>query len=296
MTPGAAVTCVAAGPAAGGVCSAGLPGSHIVGTHPNPRQGRTRILKALEKTLKVLDHFTPARPEWGLLELSEVAGLPVSTLHRIVTVLKKHGLITQDPGSKRYRLGYGAIDLGRRAAASLPIRQAAETIMRQLAEQTGETVVLTVVNDARDRAVCIERIESRHDLRLHLEVGEQQPLHAGASSKVLLAWFRPDEVEALARRTGLPALARNTITDVATLQDELTRIRVAGHAFSTEETDVGAWGVAAPVLDPERRAIAALGIVSPLSRHSPEAQARFVELTMSGSRELARVLGLPQVA
>ncbi len=253
---------------------------------------RTRILKALEKTLKVLDLFTTGRPEWGLLELSEVAGLPVSTLHRIVTVLRRHGLLAQDPGSKKYRLGYGAIDLGRRAASSLPIRQVADPIMRRLAEETGETVVLTVVNDARDCAVCIERIESRHDLRLHLEVGEQTPLHAGASSKVLLAWFRSDEVEALASRSGLPSLARNTFTDLPRLQAELARIREVGFAFSSEETDSGAWGVAAPILDPESRAIAALGVASPLSRHSAEAQRRFVTLTMAAGAEVARALGL----
>jgi len=240
----------------------------------------------------VLDLFTVARPEWGLLELSEAAVLPVSTLHRIITVLKRHGLVTQDAGSKKYRLGYAAIDLGRRAAASLPIRQAAGQTMRRLAEQTGETVVLTVVNDARDRAVCIERIQSRHDLRLHLEVGEQSFLHAGASSKVLLAYFRPDEVEALARQVGLPTLARNTITDVAALQVELGRIREAGFAFSSEETDGGAWGVAAPILDPEHRAMAALGIASPTSRHSAEAERRFVDLTVKASGEVARALGL----
>ena len=256
------------------------------------RKGRTRALKALEKTLKVLDLFTVAHPEWGLLELSEAAGLPVSTLHRIITVLKRHGLVTQDAGSKKYRLGYAAIDLGRRAAAGLPIRQAANAIMRRLAEETGETVVLTVVNDARDRAVCIERIQSRHDLRLHLEVGEQSLLHAGASSKVLLAYFRPDDVEALARRVGLPSLARNTITDVTALQAELGRIRETGFAFSSEETDGGAWGVAAPILDPEHRAIAALGIASPTSRHSAEVQQRFVDLTVQASSEVAHALGL----
>jgi DNA-binding IclR family transcriptional regulator len=201
-------------------------------------------------------------------------------------------VVAQDPQSKKYRLGYGAIDLGRRAASSLPIRQAADPVMRRLAEETGETVVLTVVNDARDRAVCIERIESRHDLRLHLEVGEQSPLHAGASSKVLLAYFRPDDVESLARRNGLPQLARNTIIGLKDLQAELDRIRDAGFAFSSEETDSGAWGVAAPILDPEQRALAALGIASPTSRHTADTERRFVSLVVGGSQEIARALGL----
>jgi len=255
-----------------------------------PRKGTA--LKALEKTLRVLDLFNATRPEWGLLELSEAAELPVSTLHRIISVLRRHGLVTQDPLSKRYRLGYGAIDLGRRAAAGLTIRHVANPFMRRLAEQTGETIVLTVLNDPRDRAVCIERIESRHDLRLHLEVGEQSYLHAGASSKVLLAYFPQPEVEDLVRRVGLPLLATNTIGDFSHLLEDLARIREQGYAFSREETNVGAWGVAVPILDAEQRAIAALGIAAPVSRHSPEAERRFITLTMEAGSQIAEALGL----
>ncbi len=236
------------------------------------------------------------RPEWGLLELSEAAGLPVSTLHRIITVLRRHGLVTQDPQSKRYRLGYGAIDLGRRAAAVLSIRQVANPIMRRLAEQTGETVVLTVVNDTRDRAVCIERVESRHDLRLHLEVGEQSYLHAGASSKVLLAYLPPSDVVDLVRRVGLPILAHNTIRDLSALQEEMEKIRKQGYAYSREETDSGAWGVAVPILDPEQRAVAGLGIAAPTSRHTDDTQRRFISLTLDAGREIAHAMGLPSVA
>ena len=83
-------------------------------------------MKALDKTMSVLELFTPANPQWGLFELSEATSLPVSTLHRIVSVLKRHGLMIQDPESKKYRLGYAAIELGRRAAAGLPVRQMAE--------------------------------------------------------------------------------------------------------------------------------------------------------------------------
>ncbi len=255
--------------------------------------GKGTPLKALEKTLRVLDLFTIQHPDWGLLELSEAAQLPVSTLHRIVTVLRRHGLLTQDPESKRYRLGYAAIDLGRRAAWVLPIREMAGPIMRQLAEQTGETVVLTVVNDQHDRAICIERIESRHDLRLHLEVGERSYLHAGASSKVLLAYFAPEQVADMARQVGLPALARNTLTDLAALDEELRTIRERGYAFSLEETDAGAWGVAAPILDRQSHAVAAVGIASPTSRHSQDAERRFIALTLEAARQIADRLGIP---
>ena len=164
--------------------------------------------------------------------------------------------------------------------------------MRRLAERTGETVILTVVNDARDRAVCIERIDSRHDLRLHLEVGEQSWLHAGASAKVLLAYFRPEDVERLAGQVGLPGLAANTITDLRRLQANLALIRETGYATSSEETDAGSWGVAAPILDGGARAIAAIGIASPTLRHSPEIEEAFVRLTTAAAHEVARGLGL----
>jgi DNA-binding IclR family transcriptional regulator len=249
-------------------------------------------LKGLEKTLRVLDLFTVERPEWGLLELSEAASMPVSTLHRIITVLKRHGLVAQDPQSKKYGLGYGSIDLGRRASSGLPIRQIATPTMRRLAEQTGETIVLTVLNDMRDRAVCIERIESRHDLRLHLEVGERSYLHAGASSKVLLAYLPDEHVSELARRVGLPILAHNTIRDLGALQEELQRIREDGYAFSREETNPGAWGVAVPILDNEKKAIAALGIASPTSRHTDDVQSRFIALTIEAGRDISQALGL----
>jgi DNA-binding IclR family transcriptional regulator len=222
--------------------------------------------------------------------LSETAGLPVSTLHRIITVLRRHGLVTQDSQSKKYRLGYGALDLGRRAASGFTIRQAAAPVMRRLADQTGETIVLTVLNDTRDRAVCIERVESRHDLRLHLEVGGQSYLHAGASSKVLLAYFTPEEVANLIRIVGLPPLAHNTLRDLSALEAALREVREQGYAYSREETDSGAWGVAAPVLDPEGRAIAAIGVAAPTTRHSDETQRRFVALTLQASAEIAAAL------
>ena len=253
-------------------------------------------MKALEKTFNMLRLFTPEHPSWGLLELSAAAELPASTLHRIVAVLKRYGLVVQDPDSKKYRLGYAAIELGRRAAAGLPVRQVAEPWMRRLAAETGETVVLTVLNDAHDRSICVERIESRHDLRLQMQVGSVNHLHAGASSKVLLAYLPESEVDLLIRQVGLPKLAPNTITDVARLKRELASIRAKGYAASREESDEGSWGVAAPILSSDGEAVAALGIALPVSRYSVEAQRRFVTLTVEGCRQVCGALGIRTLA
>jgi DNA-binding IclR family transcriptional regulator len=249
-------------------------------------------MKALDKTLRVLDSFTPSSPEWGLFELGEATRLPVSTLHRIMSVLRRHGLMIQDPSSKRYRLGYAAIELGRRAAAGLPVRQVAEPEMRRLAADTGETVILTVLNDAHDRSICVERVDTRYFLRLHLEVGSINFLHAGASSKVLLAYLPEAEVDELIERVGLPPLARNTITDGDALKRELASIRRRGYAYSREETDPDAWGVAAPIMSVDGRALAALGIAGPTSRYSVEARRRHVGLAMAAAARVADSLGV----
>ena len=229
-------------------------------------------MKVLDKTLNVLEFFTVANPQWGLFELGEATQLPVSTLHRIVSVLKRRGLMIQDPDSKKYRLGYAAIELGRRAEAGLPIRQTAEPEMRKLAAETSETIILTVLNDAHDRSICVERIDSRFDLRLHLEVGSVNHLHAGASSKVLLAYLPSDEVDEFVDRVGLPSLGANTITDPEKLRVELALIRERRSAFSREETDRDAWGVAAPILTGDGRALAAIGIAGPTSRYTAAAR------------------------
>lgn len=206
-------------------------------------------------------------------------------------VLRARRFVLQDARSREYRLGYALIALGRKAANGLPLRGYAHPVMRRLANETGETIVLTVVNESRDRAVCVERMESRHDLRFHLNVGESSYLHAGASSKVLLAWLGEDELKALVDSVGLPRLAPNTIDDSADLTLELKGIRENGHAFSQEETNEGGWGIAVPVFDDDGTVIAGLGLAAPLSRYSDSIRDHALELLVRASAELGQALG-----
>jgi len=159
--------------------------------------------------------------------------------------------------------------------------------MESLAAATGETVLLTVYQQGE--VVCIEKIESPHAVRLAMDVGTRRMPHAGASSKVLMAFLPPDEIEAIIQR-GLPRLCTNTITDPQALRAELARIREQGYAFSVEETDTGAWGIATPIRNPQGEVIAALGIAGPTFRMSEERIQQHIRLCLQAAEQISHVL------
>lgn len=250
-----------------------------------PKKGSS--LKVVEKTLRVLELFTPERSEWTVTEISRDLGLPLATTHRILGTLVENGYLMRAEQA-RYRLGLAAIDLGRRAAASVDLRSALHPILRKLAAETGESVLLSTHDEARRGALTIDRVETSHTLRLSLEIGRVTSLHAGASSKAMLAHLEPavrDEILA----EPLAPLTPKTITDPARLRREMTAIRARGWAFSSEENDLGAWGISAPILVDDRL-VAVLGVAAPTARYSSETRDRFARMVVDCAREAAAAL------
>jgi DNA-binding IclR family transcriptional regulator len=261
------------------------------GTADRPAPSGVTPLKLLDRTLSLLGAFTPAEPEWGVTELAGRLALPKSTVHRILHVLTAHRYLARDPGTGRFRLGPGALELGRHAMEGLELRRIARPVLARLARASGETVVLAVPSDDGQRAVCLARVESPLPLRIILEEGAHVPLHAGATSKILLAHMAPEHVERVLAG-GLRRLARGTITHPALLRRDLARIRLRGYACSREETNEGAAGVAAPVLAGDGTIVAGVSLVGPVQRFGAARLPHLVALARGGAAELAGALGL----
>jgi IclR family transcriptional regulator, KDG regulon repressor len=267
-------------------------------------RGGASSLQVLERAFAVLALFSVERPEWTTTEIARESNLPIPTAHRILSTLRHHGFVSRDERTKRFRLGAAALELGERARAVVDIRSIALPVLRQLTHETGETSLLTVLNEGRDRSVCLERVESPHPLRLSLQPGRQLPLHAGASQKVLFAFMSEEEIERVLSGP-LDRLWRATITDPQTLRGELGAIRSRGWATSFEETNAGVWGLAVPILDNGGDIVAGVGLAGPSARVAREEigqhLARLSEATdaiarLLGCRTPARVLARPTVA
>ncbi len=242
--------------------------------------------KVLEKTLRVLDLFTIDRPSWSGSEIARELDLPTATAHRIVRALEDRSYLSKSASG--YRLGFAAVDLGRRALASVDLRSRLGTTLRDLARATEETALLTVYDESRNGSLCIDRIETTHSLRLSIEVGRVTPLHAGASAKALLAFLEQPIVDDVLARP-LERLAPGTITDPQRLRRELEQIRSAGWASSYEENNVGAWGLAAPILS-DGRVVASIGLAAPTARYSESGPRSLVKLVLEAAREGASIL------
>jgi DNA-binding IclR family transcriptional regulator len=224
-------------------------------------------LQVLGRTFAILNLFSESQREWTTTEVARATNLPVATAHRILGVLLEFGYVSRDEETRRYRLGMAALKLGQRARDAVNLRSVVEPILRRLANDTDETAILAVLDTTRDRAVCVERVESSQPLRLSIEPGREVPLHAGAQQKVLFAYLPRQERDELLARP-LAKISRGTITDPRVLQREIDEIAARGWAISIEENNLGAWGVAVPILDERQDVVASIGLAGPSPRLS----------------------------
>lgn len=245
----------------------------------------------LERTFAVLSLFTAHRPSWTTTEIARECELPVPTVHRILSALHAYNYVARDEITKHFHLGPAALELGRSARASTDLRSASLPVLRRLSMQTGETALLTVLSDSRDRVVCMERVESTQSLRLSVEPGLQMPLHAGAGQKAVLAYMPEAEIERILAEP-LAKLCRATIDDPDRLQDELKTIRARGWANSFEETDIGVWGLAMALLDEQDTVVGAIGLAGPQVRLTRGQLHKCLRALHSGVEEIASRLAL----
>jgi DNA-binding IclR family transcriptional regulator len=207
--------------------------------------------------------FTKERHTLSTRDLAETTGIPLPSVYRYVAFLRDTGLLAgADQGG--YRLSARVIQLAQAAEAAEPLVDLADPVMRRLAAETGETVIL--VRLLGQSAVCVHRVESSHRLRTSFEPGQPMSLEHGASARILLASMSPE-----ARRAYLEPLARRDPEAAARLTEEIALVERRGWACSEEEIDKGVWAAAAAVRD-STGVLAALSVPSPLVRAPAEMQ------------------------
>ena len=221
--------------------------------------------------------------------ISSELNIPRSTAYRYAKTLTDRGFLHKTSTTSTYQLGRVFLTFSRLALAS--DRELITTVsptMTAIANETGESVsLMRLINQ---RAVCLDSIPGTHALRVSIERGRAQLLHAGASSRVLLANQDPETWKS-SLDFPLKRYTETTITEWEVLKDNLTQVRDCGYAISDGEIDLGARAVAVPLSNAFDITIAVLSIEAPASRLDAEKAERYVKLLQEAAQTVKESLG-----
>ncbi|MGN9760035.1 IclR family transcriptional regulator domain-containing protein [Streptomyces sp. SD31] len=117
--------------------------------------------------------------------------------------------------------------------------------------------------------VCVAHEESPHPLRHVVDIGDEQPLWAGASSKILLR----DASDTCCAGSPRPPPSRRGARRPAARPGRESAQR--GYAVSSSEFDGGPTAVAVPVTSRSGKVIASLSLSGPTHRFPYKAVERF---------------------
>jgi DNA-binding IclR family transcriptional regulator len=192
-------------------------------------------------------------------ELVTQLKLPRTTIYRVLNTLQIHDMVRRDDAGAYYLgrrlLGFAAhVSTGRHdfdlAAVSLPY-------LENLADELGEGVKLSVIDDAG--ILVVAAVQGRKEFALSVAPGQRMPIHAGAASKILLAYLPEDRLTEWLSKP-LVGYTSKSITDPKRLATELTRIKRLGWAQDKGENAPSIQAYAAPVFARDGEMIAAVSV------------------------------------
>jgi DNA-binding IclR family transcriptional regulator len=247
-----------------------------------------QTVQSVSRALRILRILADSTTLLPLSDVATRASLPNSTTHRLLASLRAQDFVYYSPKERTYGVGLAVLPLARAARAHNHIYNEAEPILQGIAAKARETATLVLLND--DIATYSLMARSERSLTLTASIGEIVPLHATASGKVMLAYFRTSALERVLNNA-LKSFTINTFTNPIRLKEELASIRSRGFAIDNEEREIGLRCFAAPVFDHLGQVVAAIGISGPTRRLIAEHEEEVIRSIKAATQALSARLG-----
>ena len=205
-------------------------------------------IPAIDRMMEVLGQLELRDRGASIGDLVVQLNLPRTSIYRILNSLQVHDMVSRDEAGF-YRLGRRLLGLASHVAASaspLDLVAFAGPVLDQLSSNLGEGSKLSVLDN--EGVLVLAAVQGRRPYALSVAPGQRMPVHAGAASKLLLA-YQPEADQAIWLARPLPAFTPKTITDPKRLRAELARIRRFSWAQDKGESGPSILAFAAPVFD-----------------------------------------------
>lgn len=199
----------------------------------------------------------------GVSELARRMNLHKSTVSRLLSTLEGEDAVERLPNNNGFRIGAGLISLIPTAHHTQHLADLLSPFVHQLAEITGESVGLSVLNDLG--SITAFQVPSRHTVQVQDSTGIVFPLHVTSSGKHYLANLTEVKLRSYLSKS-LEKYTPKSITEPARLRERLVRIRRQGYDWTYDEFEEGLVACSAPIFNNMGRVVATLFITAPSFR------------------------------
>ncbi len=246
------------------------------------------IVPAVDRAARILMLLRTEGRGMTIAEITEATGWHKSSVHKLLVTLSHHGLLDREEETKRYSLGIELIGYGQFVLKNLDFANAARSLLKQLADFSGETANYCLVQGKK--IVVVDSVESRIELRVVPPIGTADPLMMKSNGKAVLAFMPESQVKKIIEEEGLSALTKKSITESEAFHSELAAVRKRGYATDFEEFREGISAVSAPVFNSAGKVVGALSLVAPASRMDEDKAAIYGKKCAEAAAHLSSIV------
>ena len=204
--------------------------------------------------------------------------------------LRDEGILWQNPDTKGYQLAARVMRWAQVYSATSDLRKYAYPYMNAIFTETDETVSLYAAEEYS--RVCVERIESRKNVRIVEMIGTRIQIFRGSGGKAILAFRSPEEIEAVLNYAAALPEDPESVDEINSLRQELEDIREKGFAISHGEWQTEASGIAAPIFNSNGIPIGSISISGPTQRFMDKIKlAHYADLLLQNVTKISQDLG-----
>lgn len=227
----------------------------------------------------------------SLTELSKLARLNKTTVHRLLSTLVYNGYVEQDPKTGYYGLTFKLFQLGNKKIEKMDSLNVARSLISDLSNKTGETVHLVVEDNYE--VVYIDKFEPSNNMsfRMHSRVGKRAPMYCTAVGKALLAHYTDEIIGKVWEQSDIKSLTSKTITNYSQFMEEISKIRSQGYAIDDEENEVGIYCISSVYYNHMREVAGAVSISIPMVRIATNTPKEYIDKVLECCEKISKLLG-----
>ena len=222
-----------------------------------------RVIQSIQRAFNVVECFDKQIKELSLNDISKKLNLNKSTVYGIINTLCINGYISQNSVNGKYMLGNRFIIKGQLVSDTIfmSLKNAGVKYLKALSEEYKVVSHLFLYKNNMLSLVEVSIPTNSYYIDISME-GKEFPLYAGSSGKVVLAHMTQNELDKYLSRHSLIKFTEKTLTDVDSLKDELSKIRVSGYSVEDEEQEAGVYSISVPIYDNNEVLIGTISITS----------------------------------